>query len=91
MTPKQRFEKKLSNLFLSCDEPIENFDSVMQVKPGAVRKLLLAEHRRVRALAMGQTRYRADVNSSMTTQSDGEWINRDDLLKALGGQKEEQP
>ena len=84
MTPKQRFKK----MVLKARHTTNTFECL---SVDEVVQLLLAEHRRVLALAMGQTRYRADVNSSMTTQSDGEWINRDDLLKALGGQKEEQP
>ena len=85
MTPKQRFEQRVDT-HVHAEYKGENY---AMIEADVAVQLLLAEHRRVRALVREQTRYSADVNSSMTTQLDGGWINRDDLLDALAGQKEQ--
>ena len=90
MTPKQRFEKKLSNLFIGCDEPIENLDSVMQVRPSAVLKLLLAEHRHALVIVRRQRLTECIMQEACCPRCYARAC--DDILHALTGQKkEEQP
>ena len=81
MTPKQRFEKLVES------EQLGPYGGYF-ITPKLAMKLLLAEHRRVLALVRGQQGWERDSFCNMVTESDGQWLDRYALLKALAGQKE---
>ena len=81
MTPKQRFEK----MVLKARHTTNTFECL---SVDEVVQLLLAEHRRVLALVRGQQGWERDSFCNMVTESDGQWLDRYALLKALAGQKE---
>ena len=54
-------------------------------------KLLRRQHARVLSLVKRETRWQLDRMGHLTTMPDGEWINRDTLIKALAKMKKGKP
>ena len=56
-----------------------------------VRMLLRRQHAKILAMVKRETRWQLDSWGHLTTMPDGEWINRDTLIKALAKMKKGKP
>jgi hypothetical protein len=68
---------------------VRQFGRVLPVRNAWTAILLRRQHaadrRRMVQLVKQQTRWSLDKHGCLTTQPDGQWISREDLLKALKG------